>query len=62
MNGENEKAWNFKREKIKEMNLTRELKLNAAVCLKFKKSSICYDFRLELIKSESGLGKASEIL
>lgn len=61
MNGQNEKAWNFKRSlDWKELDLGRELRFNAAICMKFKKSSACYDYRLELVKSEGQLANPEQ--
>lgn len=71
MNGENEKAWNFKRENLGKLDVDRELRLNGAICMKFKKSTVLYDFRLSLIKRlglkdymecESLLSKESEFI
>ena len=50
-NGENEKAWNYKRQHFSSLDPARELFINAAVCLKFKKSTILYEYRLQLVKT-----------
>lgn len=44
MNGENEKAWNLKKTLLQEgkLDISRELRFNAAVCYKNKKSSTYY--------------------
>ena len=53
MNGENDKAWNIKKSLLLDgkLDLERELKFNAAVCTKNKKSSSYYDYRIRIYQS-----------
>lgn len=66
MNGENDKAWNLKKKclTIGFLDVKRELRFNRAVCLKFKKSTAYYEYRLFLIRREieSIVGKNRKLL
>lgn len=50
MNGESDKAWNVKRSLLVEgkLDLERELRFNAAICFKNKKSSTYYEYRVRI--------------
>ena len=56
-NGENDRAWNIKKQYLNTkdnnkdnlLNIDWQLRFNAAICLKNKKSSSYYQYRLVLI-------------
>ena len=64
INGESDKAWNVKRLLLNEdkLDLERELRFNAAICFKNKKSSTYYEYRIRIWKKLMGKMDKKELL